>query len=201
MKTFNIDSNVGPETKKSYRDKIESGFMAKYFSGDKILELGHQGGDRARDTIVDWAIGIDTDYPGYDGLHLPFDDDSIDTIYSSHCFEHLIFLEATLVEWFKKLKVGGYIIIVVPHQYLYEKKLSPPSRYNHTHIHFFTPGKLLNIVEQALPMNEWRLRHLVDNDKDFDYSLPADRHSVGCYEIELVIQKIQRPLYNFQILG
>lgn len=196
MKTFSVDRNIGYETKKSYQDKIDSGFMSKYFNGDKILEIGHQGGETGRDTIVEWATGVDLDYPGYDGLHLPFEDESIDTIYSSHCFEHMQDLNSVLNEWYKKLKFGGYIVIVVPHQYLYEKKLSPPSRYNPYHFHFFTPGKLLQVVEAYLPMNGWRLRHLQDNDKDFDYFIPANQHSSGCYEIELVIQKIKRPEYT-----
>lgn len=199
MKTFTANRNIGWETSKSYQYKIDTGFMAKYFSGDNILEIGHQGGETGRDTIVEWAIGVDLDYPGYDGLHLPFSDESQDAIYSSHCFEHVPNAAETLQEWFKKVKVGGYIIIVVPHQYLYEKRLTLPSRYNPYHIQFFTPGKLLKVIEDALPINEWRLRHLADNDKDFDYSLPAHVHSTGCYEIECVIQKINKSEYTSQM--
>lgn len=196
MKVFNANRNIGYETAKSYQYKIDTGFMSRYFSGDNILEIGHQGGDGNRETIVEWATGIDLGYPGYDGLHLPFPDNSQDAIYSSHCFEHVHNADETLREWFKKVKIGGYIIIVVPHQYLYEKRLTMPSRYNPYHIKFFTPGKLLSLIEESLPMNEWRLRHLSDNDKDFDYSLPADQHSTGCYEIECVIQKIEKPAYT-----
>jgi uncharacterized protein YcsI (UPF0317 family) len=96
--------------------------------------------------------------------------------------------------------VGGYIVCIVPHQYLYEKKkkLDKPSRYNGSHIHFFTSGILLRMFEENLVPNSYRIRHLRDNDDGFDYNRGPDLHSSGRYEIELVIEKIQLP--NWQLL-
>jgi hypothetical protein len=37
---------------------------------------------------------------------------------------------------------------------------------------------------------------LIDNDAGYDYSIPPDQHPAGCYEIELVIQRIQQPAWQ-----
>lgn len=52
----------------------------------------------------------------YDATVLPYDDTSVDTIYTSHLLEHFGFKEAqsALVEWYRVLKVGGKIMINVP---------------------------------------------------------------------------------------
>jgi len=47
--------------------------------------------------------------------------------------------------------------------------------------------------EESLVPNSYRVRHLADNDRDFDYRIDPGAHSSGCYEIELVIEKIARP--------
>lgn len=64
---------------------------------------------------------------------LPFKNNSVDCIYSSHTLEHLYFDDAKklLNECFRVLKPGGLIRVVVPdlkayaNEYLSEKKLEP----------------------------------------------------------------------------
>jgi len=51
-------------------------------------------------------------------------------------------------------------------------------------------------VESALAPNTYRLRHLIDNDLGFTYSSPPDVHSGGCYEIEMVLEKIAEPAWK-----
>jgi hypothetical protein len=93
------------------------------------------------------------------------------------------------------LKVGGYIVLAVPHQWLYERKATLPSRFNRSHQRFYTPASLLAEVERALPAGGYRVRLARDNDDGFDYSIPPHQHARGIYEIELVLQKIQLPIY------
>ena len=188
--------NVGFESRKTYQQKLQNGFIAKYLGGQHILEIGHKGNDSTAVPIVENAIGIGLDYPGYDGLRLPFPDDSQDAVYSSHCLEHILDYKTALYEWFRVLKVGGFLIIAVPHQYLFEKKSMLPSLWNGDHKRFYTPARLLAEVEESLPINSYRVRHCIDNDEGFDYSIPANQHPIGCYEIELVIEKIKRPEYS-----
>lgn len=193
---FPPDRRVGPEARKTYRTKIESGFLAKYLSGSCVLDIGHKGADPQAETIVPHAIGVGLDYPGYDGLRLPFADASQDAVYSSHCLEHIPDSKAALAEWYRVLRVGGYIVVAVPHQWLYERKATLPSRFNRSHQRFYTPLTLLAEIEQALPAGGYRIRLLRDNDEGFNYQVPPHQHAAGCYEIELVVEKIQMPSYG-----
>jgi len=47
--------------------------------------------------------------------------------------------------------------------------------------------------EESLIPNSYRVRHLADNDREFNYGLDPGVHSSGCYEIELVVEKITPP--------
>jgi SAM-dependent methyltransferase len=185
--------NIGPEAARSYQRRIEAGFFDKYLFGDNILDIGYQGSDPDSVPIVEHAIGVGLDYPGYDGIHLPFPDQSQDSVFASHCYEHISDYRSALSEWYRVLRIGGYIVVLVPHKYLYERKSTPPSLFNADHKRFYTPAALLREFEEALPVNGFRVRHLADNDAGFDYRTPVGQHASGCYEIELVVEKIARP--------
>jgi len=109
---FDKNRPVGIESIKSYAQKVDNGFLEKYLSGKNILEIGYQGYNANRKVvpIVENATGIDTDYPGYDGIHLPFADESQDAVYSSHVLEHIPDWGAALQDWFRVLKIGGYMV-------------------------------------------------------------------------------------------
>jgi SAM-dependent methyltransferase len=190
------DRPVGAEARKTYAAKLDGGFIEKYLSGMAILDIGYRGYENDIVAIVPQAIGVDVDYPGYDGRSLPFPDESQDAVFSSHCLEHVDDARATISEWFRVLKTDGFLVICVPHQHLYERKSNPPSRWNPDHRRFYTPATLLIDIEDALKPNTYRLRHLADNDANYNYSIPPDQHPAGCYEIELVIQKIRQPSWH-----
>jgi SAM-dependent methyltransferase len=192
------DRNVGVEARKTYAAKLEDGFIEKYLSGMAILDVGYKGYENDVVPIVPQAIGIDVDFPGYDGCRLPFPDQSQDAVFSSHCLEHIEDAQAALSEWFRVLKTNGFLVLCVPHQHLYERKSSPPSIWNPDHRRFYTPATLLADIEGALVPNTYRLRHLTDNDAGYDYSIPPNQHPAGCYEIELVIQRIQQPAWQLR---
>ena len=184
---------VGEEARKSHAARLATGFIAAYLSGPNVLDIGYKGYLDDVVPIVPGAIGVELDYPGYDGRTLPFPDLSQDAVFASHCLEHIEDDRNALQDWFRVLKVGGFLVIMVPHQLLYEKRETLPSAFNAGHHRFYTPASLIAEVEQALVPNTYRLRHLVDNDAQFDYSIPPGRHSGGCYEIELVLEKIVPP--------
>ncbi len=184
---------VGTEASKTIAAKHRSGFVARFLSGANILDIGYRGYLHDAVPIVPQAIGIDLEYPGYDGKTLPFEDCSQDAVFSSHCLEHIDDYRGALREWHRVLRVGGFMIIAVPHQFLYEKRSSLPSRWNQDHKRFYTPASLMAEVESALVPNTYRLRHLCDNDWQFTYMNPPEVHSGGCYEIEMVLEKIAEP--------
>lgn len=184
---------VSGEVEKTYALRRASGFFDRYLCGAAVLDIGYRGGNSEAVPITESAIGVDLDFPGYDGMTLPFADASQDTVFSSHCLEHIPDSIGALRDWYRVTKVGGFLVIIVPHQFLYEKKLGMPSNWSEEHLRFYTPASLLSEVEAALEPNSYRIRHFCDNDLWFDYAIGPDRHSFGCYEIELVLEKIPLP--------
>lgn len=163
------------------------------------LDIGYKGslGDNA-EPVLPTATGVDVDFPGYDGHNLPFESESQDYVFASHTLEHCPLPKLSLTEWFRVVKTGGHLVVIVPHIFLYEKKFCLPSRFNEDHKTFFDPCVLIGIVTQALGPNTFRLRHMMDNDRGYDYSIPPEKHANGCYEIECVIQKIKPPTWEIK---
>ncbi len=146
---------------------------------------------------------MDLDYPGYDGMNLPFPGESQDFVYASHTLEHVVGSPDNYIfSWFRVVKEGGFLIICVPHADLFEKKVSPPSQFEpacHGHRWFFTPMTLLTYVEAALTPNSYRIVHMRDCDDAYNYDrpvseMPETRHER--YEIELVLKKIKTPSWK-----
>ena len=177
------------ESEKHHEARLKNGFYSRFMQG-RGLDIGFKS-----KPVVENATGVELNYPGYDGVILPFPDASQDFVYSSHMLEHVPQENFVRViqEWHRVTKIGGHIIIIVPHQYLYEKRWNLPSKFNRDHKVFYTPQKLLSHVEWSLAPNSYRVRFLRDNDDGFDYSLTPEKHSRGGYEIELVIEKIKSP--------
>jgi SAM-dependent methyltransferase len=186
---------LGPETARSQARRLAEGFIDRYLSGERVLDIGFRGGLLDAEPVTEKAIGIELDYPGYDGLRLPFEDDSQDAIFASHTLEHIEDYRSVLADWYRVLRVGGYLVIAVPHQQLYERKAALPSRFNGDHKRFYTPTSLLREIEESLPLGSYRIRSMRDIDDGFSYDVPPERNPVGCYEIELVAQKIAIPFY------
>lgn len=181
--------NVGEESRKTYQDKLTSGFFGKYMLG-KGCEIGYAGYLPGVVPILDGCTGYDLNTPGYNGSHIPVSDNFYNYLYSSHCLEHISDYKSALKEWFRVVKPGGYLIIVVPHRDLYEKRLALPSRFNGDHKRFYTPASLLLELESSLSINSFRVRHMRDNDEGHIYSDPPETHGRWLYEIEIVIQKL-----------
>jgi SAM-dependent methyltransferase len=194
---FPIDYQPPGEAGKSYHERLRSGFLARYCGGSTVLDVGFSGYDNPeRRPALPGAIGVDLDYPGYDGVTLPFGDGSVDTVFSSHCLEHIDDDRGAIRDWLRVLKVGGFLVCMVPHQALYEKKRDLPSRWNADHKRMYTSASLLLAVEEALAVNSFRVRHLRENDRGFNYAIGPTIHSDGAYEIELVIEKIAQPAWS-----
>jgi SAM-dependent methyltransferase len=188
---------VGCECRKWYAEWTDNNMLKKYLSG-KVLDIGFAGYLNEVVPITEDAIGVDLNYPGYDGIHLPFDNESIDGILSSHMLEHVPTenVSKTIQEMYRVLKKDKHIVITVPHKYLYEKKACLPSLYNRDHKRFYTPSSLLSEIESALEPNSYRVELLKDNDKEFNYLIPPEKHSSGCYEILCILKKIEKPYWQ-----
>lgn len=192
----NIDLKrpVGEEARKTFKEKVESGFFDKYMSGVG-LDIGGTGYIDNVLPILPGATIVDLDYPNYDGQTLPFDTNSQDYIYTSHCLEHITDYKNAIKEWHRVTKENGFIVISVPHKYLYEKQEFLPSRYNADHKRMYTASSLLKEIEDSLTPNTFRIRFLNEDDTNHDYIQPYDQHSVWCYEVLVVIEKLPKQFY------
>jgi len=68
------------------------------------------------------------------------EDAQFDFVHSSHCLEHMKEPEIALKNWFRILKPGGHLIVIVPDEDMYEQGMFP-STYNLDHKWTFTVFK------------------------------------------------------------
>ncbi len=98
--------------------------------------------------------------------------------------------------WFTSVKIGGHLVVAVPHAFLHERQLSLPSRWDPSQRRLYTPRSLLEEVEEALAPNSYRVRYLTDLDKDYDYTLDVDQGPTGQSDVVLVLERIQAPRWT-----
>ena len=111
-----------------------SEILNKYLTG-RILEIG-AGLDPITNTceIFDLAQGNAQFISDF------FPPSSFDTVFSSHCLEHMIDPLTAVKSWFSLVKPGGHLIIIVPDEDLYEQGHFP-SQFNSDHKATFTISK------------------------------------------------------------
>lgn len=97
---------------------------------------------------------------------------------------------------FGKVAIGGMLVLAVPHQFLYERKLRLPSRRNGLHRRFYTPNSLMADLEEAIDPCEYRVRFLADNDLGF--RSPSDLHGIpeGGQDIVVGIERVAQPSWR-----
>jgi SAM-dependent methyltransferase len=98
---------------------------APQFTG-KMVDLGCGNKPYLREFInVEEYIGMDVEQSGnhegkskvdifYDGQHFPFEDNSIDGVFSSETFEHIFNLEEVIQEIHRVLKKDGLLLATCP---------------------------------------------------------------------------------------
>jgi SAM-dependent methyltransferase len=103
--------------------------------------------------------------------------DQFDFVYSSHCLEHMYDPKATILEWWKLVKQGGFLFVLVPDEDLYEQGVFP-SRFNPDHKATFTISKSkswspksINVLELAKSLPNGHLVSLELQDRGYDRSL------------------------------
>lgn len=178
---------IKAETYKAKNRRIKEDFFSKYCKGSG-LDIGFGG-----DLVLPEAVGWDFEHG--DAQYLKgIADESYDYVYSSHTLEHVDDAKISLINWFRVLKKGGYLILYIPHRDLYEKKKSLPSRFNATHKRFFLidehdPPDTLGIVPLIKEtLNNIEIIYAKKCDEGFTITDPMI-HSDGEYSIEIVVRK------------
>jgi len=108
-------------------------------------------------------------------------DDTYDWVFSAHCLEHIKDPHVALHHWWRILKVGGYLIVLVPDEDLYEQGVWP-SRYNGDHKHTFTCHKYkswspasINVADMIQILPGHKLISLTIEDNGYDYNGSGDQ--------------------------
>ena len=143
-------SNIEIEPKRSLDHRHSDGFFHKYLRGKNILHVGPGRSKTETYPVSPGAIAVDFDYPGYDGKTLPFSNGSQDAVLCCYYLQGLDDYRSAIADWFRVLKMGGFLIIIVPHQYLFERKLTLPSSFVREHKRFDTPASLLLEIQESL---------------------------------------------------
>ena len=82
-----------------------------------------------------------------------FADGSAESIFSSHCLEHIEDWHGALREWWRLLKVDGYLCLYLPHADLYPNIGQPGA--NPDHKHDFRPEHIIDFCRLAF--GDWSL--------------------------------------------
>lgn len=180
------------ETSKARNRRLAEGWFEKYAPDDfPGLDLGCAE-DPLNETFRRWDVIFgDGDATLLEGVPK----DKFQTVYASHLLEHLAYPVQAVRRWYEVVRPGGYLIIIVPHRDLYEKKRILPSNWNPEHTYFWLPDEeeppctksLRKVIAEAIPgANLVEFRVLQDG---YDHTLSKDEHPVGEYSIEAVIKK------------
>lgn len=177
------------------------GLWKKYIAGGKkILDIGC-----GKDKITPDATGWDKEQ-GNGQFLVGLDDESFDVVFSSHFVEHLADpLEGILNQW-RVLRPGGYLIFLVPDEDLYEQGIWPPI-FNDDHKYSWTISKtkswcpssknLINLLRYLPDHKIWSMR-IVDEGYDYDTTQIFDQtlESPAEAAIEVIVQKLPLQLVH-----
>jgi tetratricopeptide (TPR) repeat protein len=128
------------ETSKALNRRLfDSRFATRYFIGDGI-DVGSGPDPLGRYTEQFPLMNSCRPWDMADGDAQYLDsiaDESLDFVHSSHCLEHMMDPHVALTNWIRVLKPGGYLVVTVPDEDLYEQGVFP-STFNDDHKWTFT---------------------------------------------------------------
>jgi SAM-dependent methyltransferase len=168
------------ETSKSIHRRIHDiNFSTKYFVGTGI-DIG-AGGDNLGNYayIFPKLINVSPwDVNNGDAQYLKsVPDNYYDFVHSSHCLEHLHDPYIGLQNWWRVLKPGGYMIVMIPDEDLYEQGFFP-SKFNGDHKWTFTIykeeswcAKSINLLDIIKSLDRYKICKLELLDRTFNYNI------------------------------
>jgi SAM-dependent methyltransferase len=121
------------EARKTNRLRGEE-FGGRFFGG-RVIDVGC-----GPDLVVPNAVPFDLEHGDAERILDYFEAGSFDCVHSSHCLEHMRDVKTALAQWWGLVRPGGYLVIVVPDEDLYEQGMWP-SLFNPDHKATFRLGK------------------------------------------------------------
>lgn len=158
-------------------------------------------GERQLSAPADWRQAVDTlvnagliEQPAREIAEVVgAEADSVPTAVAAFRLQDETDYRAALREWLRPVRIGGHLVLLVPHAFLRERQLALPAPHDARQRRLYTPRVLLEELEEALPPNSYRVRHLADLDAGHDYGAAGTMPAAGEGAILLVLQKISPP--------
>lgn len=122
-------------------------FAAKFLKG-RVIDIG--AGD---DLVCPWAEGFDVGDGDANVIARYRTVEGYDAVHSSHCLEHMNSPRSALLEWWALVKPGGFLVVVVPEESLYEQR-HWPSLFNGDHKWTFRIGGQGSWSPQSIDASE-----------------------------------------------
>jgi SAM-dependent methyltransferase len=108
-------------------------FESRYLQG-RVIDIGC-----GPDVIVPYAEPFDLEHGDAQEIASLRPQGAYDAVCSSHCLEHMRDVPKSLRQWWALVRNGGYLVLVVPDEDLYEQG-GWPSLFNHDHKATFRVG-------------------------------------------------------------
>lgn len=140
------------ECSKSIQRRLQDPNFVRYYFNGKGIDIGgkpdplvlYQELFPLVESVRTW------DWEDGDAQYLAgVEDDVFDFVHSSHCLEHLRDPREGLGNWLRVTKPGGYLVVTVPDEDLYEQGVFP-SKYNADHKWTFTIYKTRTWSERSI---------------------------------------------------
>lgn len=126
-----------------------------FISVDDVSQHNYRGRD------LDWRPDLVAS-----ALDLPmFADRGLDFVFSSHLLEHVEDTEAALKEWWRVIKIGGHLVLYLPHADAYPNIGEPG--HNPDHKHDFRPQDIIDVMGKV---GSWDLVECQDRFERDEYS-------------------------------
>jgi len=182
------------ETSKAYNRRLAAGWFDKYITG-KVIDIGcGRFGSFGADPITPDCEMHDIDMCDAHTMEI-YEDESFDTVYSSHVLEHMEDPQKAVENWWRILKPGGHLVISVPEMFSYERQLHLPSRWNDDHKTMWVWGISLsyewvyNLADITAWVNSaYTLEH-IDHAITCTNLSALNKHGDGEYSIEIILKK------------
>lgn len=95
-----------------------------------------------------------------------FASQGVDAVFSSHLLEHISDYKAALKEWWRVIKMGGYLCLYLPHKTFYPNIGQEGA--NPDHKHDFLPEDIISAMEEV--PGGWELIRNEERNQDKEYS-------------------------------
>ena len=175
-------------------------FFTKYLGG-RVIDIG-----AGKDLVIPTAERFDIEDGDANYITQYRKTESYDAVHSSHCLEHMFNPVNALNEWWLLVKPGGYLILVVPDEDLYEQG-NWPSLFHGDHKNTFRLNKNNSWSPVSFDLEEL-VKNLPDvqiisseiQDKYYDYQLKTS-YPPEYKRIPLLLRALKRIIRKIPLVG